>query len=550
MAQFNNVIGLEVKRRLEDISDIKKESEESVKRSLEAKENADEAKHRSDITKKQLEEAIKNGDQVVEVQTLRVDPLTGETYATAADRFEANQRKVAIKLEENDKNIKDLGYNLAWNALLALDGDWSNAIQTAINTVKETGQAIFVPANVFEYSQTLQMYNFVSFKGQSPKESKLKYVGTDKAFNFIDPDNELREHGKGCNYNSFTDLSLIGPGKDVITSSGIYGEPRYLNTYNFHISDFGTLLDIKGAWTNKFTKSHLFRANTWIRAKGQNNANVFDDCFFFDSTIGFEMETSYGFYISKSNIEGCTDVLLRPTHHSGCRWSNFKIENTYLENDAKLLDTDYLAGNGETLTDWNIFNFAMESCNTNYFLNDSFIYQRISVLYGYIKDTHFYKLSDTELFDMSSSALVFEDNYYYYFDDVGHKIPLSSPFSDYMVKENSNYISISKGYPNAQTYSGSIKANRGFIVGSEWNENAAGEQGHLYYQPDFHFLRVGHGGSSSNYSWLQPVLAVASENRPKNLNSGHAGLMVFDTTLQKPIWWSGESWKDANGSYV
>ena len=105
----NNVIGIDIKRRLQDISDIKVESGESVKRSIEAKVNADESSHRSDVTKKQLDEALKNGDQVVEVQTLRVDPVTREVYNTAPDRFEANQRNVAMQFADIAINVKVFG---------------------------------------------------------------------------------------------------------------------------------------------------------------------------------------------------------------------------------------------------------------------------------------------------------------------------------------------------------------------------------------------------------------------------------------------------------
>src|SRR5699024_6439037 len=85
-----------------------KDSDESRERSIEAKEDAEEAKHRSDITKKQLEQALIEDDQVYEVQTLRVDPVTGETYSTAADRFEANQIDLNDKISETEVFVDSL----------------------------------------------------------------------------------------------------------------------------------------------------------------------------------------------------------------------------------------------------------------------------------------------------------------------------------------------------------------------------------------------------------------------------------------------------------
>ena len=139
---FTNVIGLEIKRRLQDISDIKKESSLAAKESQEAKLIAEEANYRSDITKKQLEEAIKNGDQVVEVQTLRVDPITGEVYPSAADRFEANQREFIQKDNELTSKLKNIA-NVTGKTpddyldLVKVDGeqlDWTDAIQALLDS--------------------------------------------------------------------------------------------------------------------------------------------------------------------------------------------------------------------------------------------------------------------------------------------------------------------------------------------------------------------------------------------------------------------------------
>lgn len=129
----NNVIGIDIKRRLQDITDIKEDSDASVKRSLLAIRDAVESLHRSDITQKQLEQALVNGDQVVEVQTLRVDPVTGQIYVTAAERFEANQRMNAIRMDDLAVNVKNFGAKG--------DGitDDTDAIQSAVDYLKTLG---------------------------------------------------------------------------------------------------------------------------------------------------------------------------------------------------------------------------------------------------------------------------------------------------------------------------------------------------------------------------------------------------------------------------
>ncbi|WP_337044229.1 hypothetical protein [Emticicia sp. 17c] len=57
--------------------------------------------------------------------------------------------------------------------------------------------------------------------------------------------------------------------------------------------------------------------------------------------------------------------------------------------------------------------------------------------------------------------------------------------------------------------------------------------------------------SSGNLGWyaLQPISFGPTSSRP-SLSGLTRGFMYFDTDLGKPIWWSGVSWKDANGSTV
>ena len=38
--------------------------------------------------------------------------------------------------------------------------------------------------------------------------------------------------------------------------------------------------------------------------------------------------------------------------------------------------------------------------------------------------------------------------------------------------------------------------------------------------------------------------------RPTGLTADGAGLMYFDKTLNKPVWWKGSGWVDATGAAV
>lgn len=102
----NEIKGIDVRESLA------KGIEEAGNIADESKQFSEESKRIIEIYKKQFDEAIKKGDQVVEVQTLRVDPITGEVHNTAADRFKANQLRTKEQLMDISVNVKDFGAKL------------------------------------------------------------------------------------------------------------------------------------------------------------------------------------------------------------------------------------------------------------------------------------------------------------------------------------------------------------------------------------------------------------------------------------------------------
>lgn len=70
-----------------------------------------------------------------------------EAAQTAISGLPKRSEFVAVtqQLADTANEIKQLGYNVMWNSLLALDGDWTNAIQTAIDTHTN----VFVPDGEF-----------------------------------------------------------------------------------------------------------------------------------------------------------------------------------------------------------------------------------------------------------------------------------------------------------------------------------------------------------------------------------------------------------------
>jgi hypothetical protein len=89
---YNAQINSEIYKRLVEISDLKNLAATAKYRSLRAEELARISEMESKITRKQVKAALEAGDQLEEVKMLRVDPLTGEKFDTAADMFAAYQK--------------------------------------------------------------------------------------------------------------------------------------------------------------------------------------------------------------------------------------------------------------------------------------------------------------------------------------------------------------------------------------------------------------------------------------------------------------------------
>lgn len=247
MSKINNVIGLEVRRRLMDIEDIKRDSDESVKRSIEALEKAIESMQMSDITKKQLIEALKAGDQVYEVQTLRVDPVTGEVYDTAADRFEANQRKTIEEIESTVRkgdlflNVKDYG------ALGDGENDDWEAISKALTDISDNGGGIlYFPVGIYRVTRTVWVHSRDTMLAGTGEGTEIIYDGDDY------------DSSSGDNNG----IAVVYMGRPLDATDGKYD--------NIQIRDIkinGGLKTLWGIYSNRSYNSHrVERVQIWRSA--------------------------------------------------------------------------------------------------------------------------------------------------------------------------------------------------------------------------------------------------------------------------------------------
>src|SRR5690625_7830056 len=99
MAQINNVLGIEVKKRLQDISDIKKESGQSLASSRTAEEISQIAKQLSEMTQEELTQTILTAGDSAEERS-------AEAGTTSVDAEGNANRKLKERLD-NIENHSD-----------------------------------------------------------------------------------------------------------------------------------------------------------------------------------------------------------------------------------------------------------------------------------------------------------------------------------------------------------------------------------------------------------------------------------------------------------
>lgn len=565
MSKINNVIGLEVRRRLMDIEDIKRDSDESVKRSLEAKENADEAKHRSDITKKQLDEALKDGDQVYEVQTLRVDPVTGEVYDTAADRFEANQRMFSSQLTDIVINIKEFGASED-------SEDNTEAIQDTINYVHLMGGGIvLIPIGVFNVSNTIDLKEKVSLIGRGYgsviKQTKRKITTIHcKSYNTIkrltidggDKEGSSPERpgtgvyvGVGVVHVRVEICEIINTTSDAVCVNTSYTKDNPIEKGNIIVRDCEFKdngrqgISVVDAVTVTIDNNAIYRSNlTGIDIEAHDLENTFTkDIKVVNNTIIDPKQ--YGVWLKGASGE--------PSENSLCHISNNTIERSgghgiRVEKMTETIVNDNTingcGGQGVYLTehvsDVNIVNNTIVECDGGVGLRDS---ERIEVALNHIKDCHrsgirLTRTASSKLDDISilgnrvygcNGYAVHLYNYNYY---IGEKI---------MIQANKFFNN-----SNGSWQSGFINKEHCLVLGNQTDDGnlsmLQSSDGGLfkidYIEGDFKvegspYLKIRSGNESSLNKIINPSV----------------GEMYFLTTgYDKPVWWTGEKWVFADGS--
>lgn len=158
MPVIKNEIGAAVRQRLEDISDIKTLSEASDSLSKSAKSESESALKQSDITQKQLNEAVKAGTPIEEVQQARVDG-DGNVYDVLVER-----------LNDKDRILKNIGnFNISIDEFPRVSGETTdyNRFVRAQDYVNSRGGGTInlTYGETYTIDQQFNFKRYVLFKG-------------------------------------------------------------------------------------------------------------------------------------------------------------------------------------------------------------------------------------------------------------------------------------------------------------------------------------------------------------------------------------------------
>ncbi len=404
--------------------------------------------------------------------------------------------------------------------------DWAS-IQAALDSLKDGG-TLYFPKGQYAFTRTLTIPSNVRLCGDSKRSAVLLYLGIDSA---IVSGARTGKYGVGSYYLTIENITLRGV-HDVGT--GLHITSRYLSINNAEISHFNTGIDAQFCWTNKFYNVSFFY-NSDVAFKGGSflNANSFINCIFSTGRVAVSFTQGSNISFVGCQFEGYTDSCFSFNEAAKNAIWNLNISGCYFENSGKVLD----AGSncslaGLTLSD-NLITIhgsglAIRINNGNGYGKNSGIVENNSFLRDNAGSMEpFVHLEGPVL-------IMFRNNQSFAAPDY----TAVSLLDEATRKGHDTSIEENPAAGNRLNFSGAGAFQKGVIIGDTLPSQIV--PGLIVY--DNGQLKLYQDPEHSQY--LQPIQAGSSAGRPQ---APLPGMMYFDTTLNRPVWWNGSIWVDASG---
>ena len=220
----------------------------------------------------QVNQLVIEGDSSVEAAQARVD-ADGNVFTTLKERLDTKEQSFSAQLaqigdyttvksegnslsEKVQNEFNSRGYNVLWNASLALDGDWAPAIQASIDYVAaKGGGTVFIPEATFYIKSKIILKENVTLAGMSYK-SIIKLADNTEIDYMLET--QLIEDRYVYNIN-IHDLCFDGNRLNGAKSNGI----MVYNTWQGNFEHL-KLIDIGGTAFTLYGKGHGASTN-WLK---------------------------------------------------------------------------------------------------------------------------------------------------------------------------------------------------------------------------------------------------------------------------------------------
>jgi Endopolygalacturonase len=403
--------------------------------------------------------------------------------------------------------------------------DDSASIQKAFDSIKDNG-AIYFPKGIYIIKRTIMIPSYIRIVGESKRSTILFYQGTDKAFVSGD---RSGKYGTGSYHISIEDVAFQGQD----TGIGLYITSRYLTVNNVEISHFAVGIDAQYCWTNKFYNVSVFHNEIGFKGGSFLNANSFINCIFAAGQKAITFNQGWNIAFVGCQFEAYTDACFSFNEDTKDAIWNLSVNGCYFENSGKTIDAGPncsfygLGFNNNTITTHgtglaiNVDNGNSYGKNSGVVENNTFIRDNEGTVESFIHLN-------------GPAYITFRANQCYATPDNA-----SVQLLDEITRNaNTTYIEEKIADGNRIINSGTGDFDKGVIIGA--NPPSTIDPGLIIYNNGK--LKLYH--DSSNSEILQTVKAGSRLERP---GEPCLGMMYFDTTLNRPIWWNGKAWVDANG---
>ncbi len=404
--------------------------------------------------------------------------------------------------------------------------DDSASIQQAINSLKEGG-TLFFPSGKYAFSQTLVLPSHLRILGDNRISTILLYTGSDKAI--VSGSREGR-YGAGTYYITIENIILRG--QDAGT--GLYITSRYLTINNAEISHFEVGMDSQYCWTNKFYNvSFFYNSDTAFRGGALLNANSFVNCIFSTGQRAVTINQCWNVSFVGCQFEGYTDACFAFDEPAKSAVWNLSISGSYFENTGKALYAGPNASFFQLALNNNIITthgagLAIQINNRNNYGKNT----------GIIENNSFFrenKGSAESFVRIDGPAyLLFRSNQSY--ASPGYLPVALLDEATRTTHDTSVETSLSDG--NRLNFSGVGVFDKGMIIGSNAPQTA--DPGLIVYNNGQ--LKIFNSNGQA-----EPVATLKAGPPPERPINCPVGTIYFDTTLDRPLWWNGQNWVDANG---